>query len=312
MKIVGHQNILKFLKSVLERNKLSHAYLFYGPESVGKRTVALEFIANILKKNINEDQLNLIKDQLVRRVYPDFYVVSRLKNNRNITIEQIRNLKEKLSLSSLSESYRIALVDDASEMSIAAANSFLKLLEEPPNKVIIILLTKNKDSLPKTIISRCQLVKFDIVSLKEIKEFLLVNFDLNEKNAEEIANLSFGRPGLAIKFVQNLEFLENFKREIENFLELFTADLLKKFDFAQESYQSPNFLAWIVALRDLLLVKQGIEPRNKFCLNRLRELAKKISFNQICKLYFEIERVRYYFDKSVNKKLIIENLFINL
>ncbi|MCD6471129.1 hypothetical protein J7K86_01205 [bacterium] len=312
MQIIGHQNIQKFLKLALLKDRLSHAYLFYGPELVGKKVVAFEFISNVLKKNISKKQFEIIKNQIRQGIYPGVYIVSRNESAKNITIEQIRDLRKKLGLGSLNKSYQFALIDDASEMSIAAANSFLKLLEEPPERAIIILITKNKNLLPRTIISRCQLLKFNLVPLKDIENFLINNFNLNRNKAEEIASLSFGRPGMAVRFIQDPEFLEDYRKEVKSFLEILDADIVKRFNFVQKRYQSPNFLAWQIALRDLLLLKQNIKPENKFCLSRLKETVSKISFKQICDIYSKLEKVRYYFNKNVNRRLIIENLFVNL
>jgi len=163
--IIGHKNIVSFLEKSLKNKQIAHAYLFYGPKHLGKKTIAENFAEMLLGQPIVN--------------HPAIYFVKRERKEKenkmaqNISIEQIRELERKLSLSSFLNSYKIGIIEEAETMSIEAANSLLKTLEEPTPKTVIILLASNISVLPATIVSRCQVLKFLPVAKEKIYNHLL-------------------------------------------------------------------------------------------------------------------------------------------
>ncbi|MGC9048932.1 MAG: ATP-binding protein [Patescibacteria group bacterium] len=310
MNIIGHQKIVEFLNRSIKQNKITHAYLFYGPENVGKETVAIRFVTNLLTKNFKKEEKTKIENQIIKRIHPDIYWLEKEGGKKNISIEQIRNLQTILSLKPLSDSYKIAIINRAEEMNIAAANSFLKILEEPPLRSIIILLVNNLKALPETIISRCLLIKFNPVPLKEIKKFLIEVYKLPESEAEVFSQLSFGRPGLVMQFLKNPEKYQENKKGVENFLNLLKVNLAERFNFVNKNLENWPFLTWQIVLRDCLLIKNGLKPINE--KEKIETIAKKWpekKFYQIIKL---IEKIQKQIKLNVNKRLALENLVINL
>ena len=187
MTVVGQQHILNYLKKSIEKNRVSHAYLFEGSERSGKKTVALWF-AKCLKCQS-----------------PDITEVTVPKNKEEIGIEQIRKLKKYLSLSPHSSPYKVAIIEEAEKMTSDAANALLKTLEEPRGNAVLILIANIASALPETILSRCEEIKFKTVSLDKIsKNFIkkehidIIQGPLNDKfkyiekiykNKTEITNL---------------------------------------------------------------------------------------------------------------------------
>lgn len=149
--IIGHKKQWEFLKKKVELNQLSHAYLFSGSKEIGKKMLALEFA------------------KLVGCKFPDLLVVESVnstssiknkKDNLEIDIGQIRDVQKFLSYKSYNGGHKIVVVDNAERMNLEAQSCFLKTLEEPKGKTLIILVSSMPDVLLPTIFSRCQTIKF--------------------------------------------------------------------------------------------------------------------------------------------------------
>lgn len=151
--ISGHKRQLELLEKSVANGKLSHAYLFAGPEGVGKRMIAMKMAEALLTPQPSSLTPDLIE----------------IDGKDGIKIEQIRELIYKLSLKPYSAKYKVAVIDAAEQMTIEAANALLKSLEEPKPYTIIILITSNPNRLPKTIISRTQKINFGLVEGREVK-----------------------------------------------------------------------------------------------------------------------------------------------
>lgn len=158
--VLGHKSILEKLKSVVESDTPSHAYVFYGKEGIGKRTVACEFVRRLL------DVTNL-------QGCMDYKFVSRMMDKQNILVEQIRDeVIADVYTAPAASKYKVYIIDEADKMNDASQNALLKTLEEPPKSVIIILVTSNVDGLLGTILSRTTNIYFEPLSENEIKEYV--------------------------------------------------------------------------------------------------------------------------------------------
>lgn len=165
--IAGHEKIIDFFAKVIKNGQLSHAYCFAGPSEAGKKTVAETLSAEILQTN---------REKLAR--HPDFFLVQQEwdekteKTKKDISVKQIRDLRERLSLGAFYNGYKIAIIDEAEKLSEEAANALLKTLEEPSGKTVLFLITKDEDKLPATIVSRCQAIYFQPVKTEVAPEWL--------------------------------------------------------------------------------------------------------------------------------------------
>ncbi len=166
--VIGHKNIIKFLQKSIEADRISHAYLFVGPNYLGKKLMANYFIQSLLCQNNEVFPCNNCSNchNFNRGLYLDFYKIKTEEGKKNISVEQIRELRDKIKNTSFSGSYRIALIEGAKKLSLPAANSLLKTLEEPGKKTIFILISDYFDFIPATVMSRCQIINFNPVNLK--------------------------------------------------------------------------------------------------------------------------------------------------
>ena len=156
--IVGQKQITDVLDLALKQEKIAHAYLFTGPRGVGKTS-----IARILAHEIN----NLPYSE--ESEHPDIIEIDAASNN---SVEDIRDLREKIQTAPFSAKFRIYIIDEVHMLSKSAFNALLKTLEEPPKHTIFILATTDSHKLPATIISRTQQFVFHFIDKKDICEHL--------------------------------------------------------------------------------------------------------------------------------------------
>lgn len=207
--IVGHEALKTVFERLIERDALSHAYVFTGSESVGKSTFMRALSARTLQTTA--ESLSSHPD-FSRVVCP----VDEKTGVRKIVlpVEAIRDLRESLSMSAFLGGWRVAMIEDAAAMSAGAANALLKILEEPPKKTLILLRATRPEDLPHTIVSRTQVVRLRTVASGTIVS-ALVERGASKKEAEELARVALGRPGVAIRFLTDREAYAAWRAQME-------------------------------------------------------------------------------------------------
>jgi DNA polymerase-3 subunit delta' len=299
---VGHQKQKDILKKMVLGKNIPHALLFSGPDKVGKKSVALEFVKNVFcEKSCGKCYSCRTIDS---NNFPDLMVLS--PADGNIEIEQVRDLQNRLSLKSYNNFLKAGIIDNAHLMRKDAQNALLKTLEEPKGDTLLILITQYPEMLLPTIRSRLQQIKFSIVGRKEIED-RLVSLGAGKEKAKDIALISSGQIGKAIEFFNDPEKLEAFNEAVKNISTLCRADMGKRFAFAKEFKENQSDIINVLDIwerfmrRELLLkILKGKGTLN-YSLKRLKEVID------------ELERTKHLIESSnVNKKLALENLLINL
>jgi DNA polymerase-3 subunit delta' len=191
--ILGHERQLEHFDRLIKKGNLGHAYLFHGPAQVGKFTLAKEIPQSLSCPH------PVILDK-------EHTLVSKKENRKEIPIEDIRELKRLFSLTAPAGEWRVAIINEAEKMSTEAANAFLKLLEEPGENTLFILVTSAVDLLPPTIVSRTQPIRFSLVS-RNILEKHLAGLVKNSELREAILALAFGRPGVMLRLAEEPRIL---------------------------------------------------------------------------------------------------------
>ena len=321
--IIGHKNITSFLTKSLKNGEVSHAYLFYGPARLGKKTVASRFAEAVLGQPI----LN----------HPDVYEVRRERKEKeekiakNISIEQVRELERKLSLSSFLNSYKIGIIEEAETLSLEAANSLLKTLEEPTSKTVIIIISASISALPATIVSRCQTLKFLPVAKEKIYDRLL-ELGASRDEARDLAGISWGKPGLALDFWQTKKeggkdsAVAEYEEQAQNILDLMKAetlhDKMKIFDEVlgrdsgtEDLFGSLNQILslWTSVLRDAVMLREGCPElvANMRFSEEIKKVSSRFGTEKFPELYQEIRLTRKYFGENLNPRLVLENLMLS-
>lgn len=320
--LIGHQRIWNFLTQSAAKNRLAHAYLFVGSPEIGKKTLALEFVKWLLCKNKNGSsacgQCRSCSD-IEKNQHPDVFILQpRQEEKREIIktfeigIDEVKSLQHRLSLFPYSSIYKVAIIDGAEWLTTEAANSFLKTLEEPSGKSLIILISSNSQSLLPTIVSRCQLIKFLPVPEKEIFE-KLKRETKSEKELSQAVKLSAGRPGRAIKILQEKEFLNNQKINIDNFKKILKSDLVFRWEIAKQLSQDTGIAQetlsqWMLWLRDRIFEGCG-------CANLMVGEKEEIKYSKenLSNLIKEIQKSQAILDNpSFNARLALEILMMKI
>lgn len=233
--LVGHTQQIAQLQNDLTSGNIAHAYLFAGPAHVGKMAIAKQFAVMLLKREKDEEEQRMIDDQTDRLMHPDFLVLDQLwiseeqenwdqiaqasnvpqhhrekkkvKSN-SISIDDIRSLQERLAIAPTS-GVLCCVIRSVERLQDAAANAFLKMLEEPPSKVVFVLTTEHRESLLPTLISRTRTILFHPVSLLELKPLVS---QLDSDDASFILHLSQGAPGKVVRLLKDPDLLRHEKQ----------------------------------------------------------------------------------------------------
>ncbi|MEA3293244.1 MAG: DNA polymerase III subunit delta' [Patescibacteria group bacterium] len=315
--LIGHQKQWEFLIKAIEQDNLSHAYLFSGYNSLGKKTVALEFVKflNCENKKLNHKPCQSCRKcrDIGKNLYPDLMLIE--PNKQEIQISQIREAHSFLSLKPYFSQFKIIIINHADFLNQEAQSSLLKLLEEPKGETIFILIAEFYQRLFPTILSRVESLKFYSVPENEIEKYLREN-NISENTAKEISSLSFGMPGKAIDFLNNPQKIEDLKKTRKEIIQLSRSDIINRFQYVKtllpkekkddtfsEIYNLKEILGiWLRCFREALLLK--IKGKNVFMdysLLRLIEIIRAID-----KTIFWISST------NVNRKLALENLMLEL
>lgn len=268
--IIGHQKQQRFFKKIVESEKIPHALLFVGSEKLGKRTMALDLICSVFGEDIAR--------------HPDFILIS--PKAKQIQIDQIRDLNWKLSLKPIKAPLLGVVVDKAHSMTREAQNCFLKTLEEPKTKALLILITEHPHFLLPTILSRCQIIKFYPVRKDEIKNYLREK-ELSKEKIAEIAEISLGRPGVAIEFLQNPQKLKERQKKIKALMKILNSPLSLRFKYAKELSQDQDLKEvlniWLSYFREGLISSknQDFTGKTRNILNYIQETIFLISTTNV-------------------------------
>ncbi|MBV9453223.1 MAG: hypothetical protein JOZ19_03750 [Rubrobacter sp.] len=204
--ILGNRTALRLLESELATGKIAHAYLFYGPPGVGKRTVARRFGAALVSGGDEG-----VEDRALRGLHPDLSEIE--PEGRYTTIGQIREVV-RLGANRPFEGTRQAFILRADTLNVQAANALLKTLEEPEGEAVFILLAASREGVLPTVLSRAQGVRFDLVLQSAILTFLLKRGH-SEREARLAAALGRGSVGLALRYAEEDELKELREAAIE-------------------------------------------------------------------------------------------------
>lgn len=316
--IIGHQKIVDYFERCISQDNLAHAYLFCGPESLGKKKLAFDLAKRLECQTLSGWQGDCgcqICQQIENLKHPDFSLIDFadpeiIKDG----IDNVRNLINRLSRTVYQGPYKIGIIDNAHLMNKESANALLKTLEEPPLKSLLILITHQSSLVLPTILSRCQEMNFLPVPLPEIEKKLKIGYD-NKTSAviKKVCQHCLGRPGLAIGCLERLIGENN---AFEDLKKLIKADLTERFFYVKRIVADKILLRhyleqWLILLRDALLLKNqclvlavndsGLGNFSQYSIQKLIDLIRQVEQTQ-----------QALKDSGLNHRLILENFMLNL
>ena len=198
--ITGHERPLRLLTRILEGGRLGHAYLFSGPDGIGKAAVARAMAAGLLctdRKGTSPCGRCPGCLQFASGNHPDFLHIA--PEGASIKIDRIRSLKRQLAFSPFCGGLRIILLEEVQSLRREAGNSLLKILEEPPPDNLFLCIASDSAPILPTILSRCQMISFAPLALAQAADVILGQApDLDRDQALQLARITEGSPGRAL------------------------------------------------------------------------------------------------------------------
>lgn len=295
--------------------RVSHAYLITGPEQVGRKSLAIDF-ACLVNCDPQPDLfgeapvLDIGSSPAAIRIRKGLHADVRVidtatplkgdeKNEdsggtarQQISINHIHDLQKDASLKPFEGKARAFIIDGAELMSAAAANALLKTLEEPSDNVYIVLIAPDKESLPETIVSRCQRINLRPVATETIAEKLVDKFEVEPEEAQRLAKLSVGKPGWAVAALNDPAVLEIYTQTATRILSALSSGLEDRFTYARDL--SGRFRRdrdgvlkelnrWLECWRDVAITKAGLLDNviNADWIPAFEEVAQQLSEQEI-------------------------------
>jgi DNA polymerase-3 subunit delta' len=202
-RVRGHEAQVEGLRRAARRGRLAHAYLFTGPAGVGKRLFAVELAKALLCEGNAGTELEACDRcpacaQVEAGTHPDFYPAARPADALEFPIELMRELCQGFALKSARGRGKVVVIDGADDLNRESANCFLKTLEEPPPRSVLVLIGSSPDRQLPTIVSRCQVIRFAPLPPEAVSELLQAQGVDDPALRERLARLSGGSVGRAL------------------------------------------------------------------------------------------------------------------
>ncbi|MBI5142268.1 MAG: DNA polymerase III subunit delta' [Nitrospirae bacterium] len=306
--IIGQDRTIALLRGILRRNIAAHCYLFSGEGGIGKTQAAHEFAKALLCREIPDDACGVCAncERIDAGIHPDVRTIG--GEERQIKIDEIRAIDESLGKKAFEGGRKVVVVRQADTMNSAAANAFLKTLEEPPPESVIILVSSRPELLPDTIRSRAQNVRFYPVPRGEIVRMLEPEF---RGEADIRSRLASGRASLAVDpelLKRRDEFLDGLRRAVRGEAE---ADQIwggrEEIDLWMD-----QAIAW---LRDIVAWQASGSSALLVNADREREIqaaASRSNIKAVSSLLSEIYRVKELLRFNLNKQITFQYILMRL
>lgn len=318
VEIIGHEKQKKILVSSFRNKRIAHAYLFLGEDGVGKRALAVEFakLVNCEYPDFAAFKAcsgcaSCIKQE--KSLNPDISVVE--PDGAVIKVRQIKALLEAQSLSSYFNKYKFVIIDNAERLTRDAVPMLLKTIEEPLENRIFILVTSKENIIPATIKSRCQTLKFGVLTYEQVKDLLISKGGVSESLVEYASRTSEGSAAKALELIEdsNIELRNVLFQMLDayySFRQLFDIKSLRgKFD--KLSAVTGELLACF--FYDVLKtkIKRGV-IYNKDKEDLVRKYAGFLPLENISNIIKEFDKLRVLISRniSLNLDLVINNILI--
>ncbi len=318
---IGHEKTIATLQQTLRTGSIAQAYLFYGREGVGKKSIAIGFAKamNCLEGNADFCDSCQSCSKIVKRVHPDFFFIE--PQEHHLKIEQLRQLQSALSYKPYMAKWRICVIDQAERMTLSAANSILKILEEPPSNTVFILIAANIDQILPTIRSRCQVRQFSPLSTSAICNMVSEKVSIAPQKARLIATMASGSLGKALQL--DTDCLESDRQKIFQLcenpysmnIEYVFAEIKKlaKEKTVEELHYLLNvWLYWYYDIWKYQITGNDMDLLNIDKLDQIHDQSRRMSSKDMEKSIRAIKDACNALEYNANKQLTIEVLIMKL
>lgn len=320
--VVGHKNIIDYIRSAVQEDKVSHAYILNGEKGAGKKMLANLFATTLLCEKAGPDPCNECHScrQAESGNHPDIIKVTHEKPN-TISVDDIREqVNNTILIKPYQGPYKIYIIPQADMMSMQAQNALLKTIEEPPEYAVIMLLTENADTLLPTIASRCVMLKLRNIKDTLIKKYLMETMEVPDYKADMCTAFAQGNMGRAI-LLANSEYFNEIREEAVQLLKYIQEMELSEIVEAVKRITSykleiNDYLDIIMVwYRDVLLYKATKDMDKvvfKDQIKYIKEQARKSSYEGVELILNSLEKAKTRLKANVNFELAMELLFLTI
>jgi DNA polymerase-3 subunit delta' len=335
--IIGQERAVAALERGLAEGRIAHAYLFVGPERVGKGTLALRLAQalNCEGASAHGEPVEPCGEckpcrRIAGGLHADVQTVTpgaatdedgEEAAQKGIHVSQIREVERMAALKPFEGRSRVVIIDPADQMNASAQNAFLKTLEEPPPQVVLVLVTADDSRLLETIRSRCRRLELRLPAVAEI-EAALIERGVEADRAALLARLSRGRTGWALEQAADQSLLEKRGEALVGARSLASLNVVQRMELAErlapEYKRRPEALlsqldGWRDWWRDVLLAQSGAEDgvANVDRLDELREDARRFEPGSVASFLRDLAEARTALRENAQPRLVLETLLLS-
>ena len=325
--ITGHEHAINTLRRALVAERVRHAYLFTGPEHIGKALLARRFAQTLLctggpdPRMAPQNPCNVCLScrKVMHNNHPDVHYIARPPDKQFILIDQVRALQNDSARKTLEGRRNVFIIQGMHEMNVQAANCLLKTLEEPEPDVVLLLTAPDPGQLLPTILSRVQQIPMHLLTTTQIKTALEERWQVEPEEAALIAALAAGRMGWAVQAVEDEDMLATRKAQLETLTKLPTLNRASRFDIAQRLSADGDKLRgilelWLLWWRDMVLAANNSLDLvvNVDMSNLLQKQAAKVGPAESQRMMRAILGTMEALDQNVNARTALEVLMLDL
>ena len=319
--LLGHEWAVDMLRQHVAQDAARHAYLFAGAPGVGRRTLALRFAQALnctqpLEPGVPCGTCRDCK-QIQTMQHPDLTIVQADSEGGTLKVDQVREARRSLTLKPYQSRFRVALFLRFQEANDNASNALLKTLEEAPAYAVLILTADQAEGLLPTIASRCEVLRLRPLPLEGVEAFLKQH-GADDQQSRLIAHVSGGRPGYALRLLQNPSALASREEKLNDLQALLSDTRAERFAYAEKLAKDKDglrgvLLLWLSYWRDVLLCA-GAMPAMLANIDRAQEieaLAGRLQLAAARRVVFALEKSLAQLDANVNPRLLAEVLLLD-
>lgn len=339
---IGNESAVRQLQGAVRKDRVSHAYLFTGPDQVGKRTLAMDLaraLCCVKQRDLDTNDFPpcgdcTACDRVERFAHPDVRLINAntptsadadaqaAEKRVLIPIALISDIHSEAMLEPYESDYRIFVIDGANMMTPEAANSLLKTLEEPQPAVRLLLTAPSQTQLPATIVSRCHTISLRSVPVDTIRDALATTLGASDEQARDLAALSGGNPGWAVAAFNDPSLVDSARQSASRIVTTLQSGLEQRFEYARnmadefrrdKQVASQEVTRWTQIVRDLAFVKHGMADKVPEIHDhaQLEMLADQLSDEDIGMLLSATEEARNALSSNVMPQLAFETMMLN-
>ena len=321
------------LRQQIAQQTTRHAYLFAGPPGVGRRTLALRFAQalNCTQPPAPGEACGKCRNcvQIERRQHPDLLIITKNPDAKLPWMDPMREGLHQLALRPYQSKFKVALFPGFQDATDNAANALLKTLEEAPSYAILILTADNLEQLLPTIVSRCEVLRLRPLPVERVEPFIEARIAAArarggelppgaEAGARLIAHISSGRPGYAVRLLEDPAALAFRQEKLNDLQALLSSTRLRKFTYAEKLALEKDglrnaLLLWLSFWRDVLLRAAGsVTPvANIDRQQEIESLAHRLPLADARRVVVGLEQAMERLDANVNPRLLVEILLLD-